>query len=251
MPRLLALLACLALVVGCTNDAKKKPPAIDDGSEAARAARGRLAVLAQATANGAYDATYTFVQHPSNTGGVIRIRQSPPQYRIDVVGKNDTASFYALRSGNVVSCSRTPKKKTCFLVARKGEEVPPLFDPGVQRLFRDAVQDLATNPTDYDVTPVPAPTGTPTPTPTATPAAVGECFTVNRTDAAPTPSPRGGFENGTYCFSEADGVATRIEDASGTMTLTKLRPAPAADAFKPITKVLKLPELTPSPTPKK
>lgn len=262
------------LAAACKKDHPKPTPTTADPDEAARAARGRLAVLAQATANGAYDATYTFVQQQTRTTGQIRIRQRPPQYRIDVVTK-DTASFFALTSG-VVSCAQRKAKKTCFLVAKPGEEVPPLFDPGVQHLFRDAVTDLAAHPTDYDVTVPPldqatapptttAPpptagltltpsatptTGRPSVTPDPPPVPAGECFLVHR---LVTPSPgqaQGGFEDGTYCFAE-DGVATRVEVASGTLTLVRVGPDPDAAAFKPYAKVEKLPELTPAPTPSK
>jgi hypothetical protein len=240
---LVLVVAALALVAGCEKD-KADPDA------ALRAARGRLAVLAQATANGSYDATYRFVQRPSGTAGTIRILQSPPQYRIDVVSKN-SATYYSLTSG-IVSCSHRGTKKTCFLVARPGEDPPALFDPGVQRLFRDAVEDLAANPTDYTVRAVPFPSDSvspsTTPSPSATPLPTGECFLVNRA-ASPAPD-AGGFEDGTYCMSE-QGVATYIDVSSGTLTLTKLGDPPDARAFKPSAKVQKLPDLTPTPTPSK
>ena len=238
--------AALLLVTGCTEEAKK--PAEDT---ALREARARLSVLAQATANGEYDATYWFVQKPSNASGLIRIRQQPPQYRIDITSK-DSASFFSLTSGTV-SCSQkvkgAKKNKTCFLVAKPGEPVPTLFDPGVQRLFRDAVQDLASKPNDYTVTTAPAPpppSPAPSPSPTAS-APGGECFLVTRAGEATE-----GFEDGTYCFAE-NGVATAIAVASGTLTLTALGDPPHPDAFKPTTiaKVQKLPELTASPTPSK
>ncbi len=239
-PRLLPL-ALVPLLLACTHPKKADPDA--EG----RRLRGRLAVLAQATANNVYDATYTFVQRPSNAHGIIRIRQAPPQYRIDVVAK-DTASYFALTTG-VVSCSQKGAKKTCFLVARPGEEVPPLFDPGVQRLFRDAVSDLAANPNDYQVTAAPPPT----PDPSATPAPpgdlpVGECFAVTRSPDAPPASQNGGFEDGTYCFAE-QGLATSITVASGTLTLTRTGPPPTAATFRPTAPVRRLPDLTPTPTP--
>jgi hypothetical protein len=248
------LLAAVLLLPACTSH--KKAPADPDAE--GRRVRGRLAVLAQATANAEYDATYHFVQHPSNAHGQIRIRQSPPQYRIDVIAKGQ-ASFFALRTG-IVSCSQKAKKKTCFLVARPGEEVPALFDPGVQRLFRDAVADLAANPNDYVVTEAPPPTETPSasvsasasvsPSPSAAALPVGECFAITRSASAPPASEKGGFEDGTYCFAE-QGVATSITVASGTLTLTALGPPPDATAFKPPTTVQKLPDLTPTPTPSK
>ena len=254
MRRSPALLALLLLVAACTDDTK---PARDPDAEI-REARSRLATLAQATANASYDAEYRFLQVPSNTVGTIRIRQVPPQYRIDIVSK-DAAVFYSLRSG-VVSCSAKGAKRTCYLVAKRGQDVPPLFDPGVQRLFRDAVEDLAAHPEAYVVTKVAAPptatplsasgtpvmTPTPFPTPTGIPA--GECFAVSRTVTTPDPSAEVGFEDGTYCFAES-GVATSITVKSGTLTLVAMRGVPPAGAFKPIATVQQLP--TPSPTPKK
>jgi hypothetical protein len=267
--RPLALLAALALLPGCTDSPKPKRPA--PGEEEA-AARGRLAVLAQKTADGGYDATYRFVQRPSNATGTIRIRQEPPQYRIDVTSKG-TASFFALTSG-VVSCTiKVPKGTSCFLVSRPGEEVPALFDPGVQRLFRDAVEELAKHPADYRVTrvggPAPTPgtsetappaTGTPTATGSATAPApsasgtpglpAGECFRVERLASA-EPSPgtaAAGFEDGTYCFAER-GIATQIEVASGVLELTAIGGEPHPNWFIPPAGVQRLPELSASPTP--
>jgi hypothetical protein len=261
---LAAVTALLLVLPACTSG--KKP---DPNAGMARA-RARLAVLAQATATNSYDASYGFRQLPSNSAGYIRIRQAPPQYRIDVVSKSSGASFFSLASGTV-SCAQRSKRNTCFLVALPGEEVPALFDPGVQRLFRDAVEDLAANPTDYLVTalgtasPGATPsftatpstalstaTGTPgSPSPSASPGGlpVGECFAVVRASGAPPATERGGFEDGTYCFAE-QGVATSIEVASGTLTLGRLLGPPPAIVFKPTTKVVRLPDLaTPKPTP--
>jgi hypothetical protein len=253
------VLALVLLLPACRHSTSPTPgPSV--GAEDARA---RLAVLANATAVGEYDATYRFVQQGTNAKGTIRIRQRPPYYRIDIATK-DIASFFSLHSGTV-SCSRKGKKKTCFLVARPGEPVPALFDPGVQRLFRDAVIDLAANPDQYVVTRVPASPSPSVPgsvsasasgstsasaSPSASPSTAagvpdGECFLVNRPRAtASSATKRIGFENGTYCFSVA-GVATRIEVASGSLTLIDTGRVPPWTAFKPIAKVVKLPTLKP------
>jgi hypothetical protein len=239
--RILAVL--LLFATACKHETK--PP---DPNAELNAARARLAVLAEATANATYDATYRFVQQSSSASGNIRIRQAPPQYRIDITTK-DTASFFSLKTGTV-SCSLKKKQKSCFLVARPGEEVPPLFDPGVQRLFRDAVEDLSAHPTDYVVTRVlPSVTPSASATPSRAPLPQGECFLVNRTASA-SPGTGAGFENGTYCFAE-QGVATQIDVASGTLTMIAVGAPPEARAFKPFAKVQKLPNLSPTPTPKK
>ncbi|MDQ1713353.1 MAG: hypothetical protein QOE45_2803 [Frankiaceae bacterium] len=243
--RVLVVLALVLALPACT----KKAPNAD--AEMVRA-RARLATLAQATAANSYYAAYTFVQQPSKATGLIRIRQLPPQYRIDVVSKTSSAIFFSLTTGTV-SCSQKGKQRSCFLVARPGEEVPALFDPGVQRLFRDAVEDLAAHPDDYLVVRAdPTPTATPSATPSTASATVpaGECFAVVRASGAPPASERGGFEDGTYCFAE-QGVATAISVASGTLTLTTLGAPPPKSAFVPPARVVRLPDLTPTPKPTK
>lgn len=240
MRRSAILLAALLVLPACTDSKPKK----NDGDDAKNAARGRLTVLAQATADGSYDATYSFVQQPSNATGTIRIRQDPPQYRIDVTSKS-TASFLSLTTG-VVSCTiKLPRGTTCFLVARPGEEVPALFDPGVQRLFRDAVTELAEHPTDYDVTALPATSDSPSAAPSGVP--TGECFLVKRTASPATPG--AGFEDGTYCFAE-QGIATRIEVESGLLTLKSLGGPPHVNWFTPPATVQQLPSLSATPSPK-
>lgn len=237
-PRLLLVLL-LVLVPACTTHKKTVVPPDPD------AARNRLAQLADLTAKASYDATYKFAQRGTGARGTVRIRQVPPQYRIDIATK-DVASFYYLRS-QVISCSQKGAKKACFLVARPGEEIPSLFDPGVQRLFRDAVVDLAAHPADYTVSVVP-PTP-PTATPAPSPVLANECFLVNRAPATASAAPeRAGFENGTYCFG-TEGIATLIDVSSGSLTLLSVGAPPTSAAFKPITTVTKLPNL--SPTPKK
>jgi hypothetical protein len=242
--RLVALLAAVALLPACTHETTRKPP--PNGNEALDAARARLSVLARATANAVYDATYVVTyrvpQATQDSKGSIRIVQKPPRYRIDIIGR-DVASYYVGATG-IVSCSiKGPKRtKRCFLVAHNGEPVPALFDPGVQRLFRDVVEDLAAHPTDYNVVAVPRPT------PSGKQVGSSECFTVVR-NASPSAT-RTGFEDGTYCLAER-GYATYIDVESGTLLLSRFGPPPPESAFKPFAKVEQLPDLTPSPTPKK
>ena len=249
--RLVALLAAVALLGACTED-KPAPPTPSPTEDALAAARARLAVLARATADGVYDATYDVTyrvpQAAQGSKGTIRIWQRPPLYRIDIIGK-DVATYLVVATG-IVSCSVKGAKKTkrCFLVARTGEQPPALFDPGVQRLFRDVVEDLAAHPADYTVVAVPFPTPTAAVSPSPRPVPASECFTVTRT-ASPS-SNKTGFENGTYCLAER-GFATYIDVESGTLRLSHFGPPPSANVFKPIAKVERLPDLTPSPTPSK
>ncbi len=235
-------LAVLVLALaGCTGKPSVTSP--DPGV----LARNRLSLLAAKAAGNSFDATYRFTERATAATGTIRIRQVPPQYRLDI-STTTTASFFALRTG-FVSCTRRKNRTdySCFLVARPGEPVPDLFDPGVQRLFRDAVTGLAEYPRDYAVQAL-----SPSPSPSASPGVpAGECFHVERTS---TPSPRAdgqvpaGFETGDYCFAE-EGYPTRYDVATGTLVLVAVGPAPDPTAFQPPAKPATLPDLTPSPTP--
>lgn len=183
-----------------------------------------------------FDATYTFTAKATGASGTIRVVQRPPEFRVDFTAGGSTAQFFDLPSG-VVSCTRK-EKVSCFLVARPGEPVPALFDPGVDDLFRDAVRDLATRPEAYDVTVAPNPTGA-----AALPAAT--CFHLVRRVTSPPPSE--GFESGDYCFTES-GIPYAFRVASGEMTLQSLGTAPDDAAFTPPAPAASLPPLSPSPS---
>lgn len=211
------------------------------------AAQRRLAELAGLAAKASYDATYSL---DARTGdrGTIRIVAAPPSYRVDVQLGGAEPSIYIQRAGTVVSCRVSAGKPSCFLVARPGEPVPDIFDPGVQRLFSDAVADLAARPSSYVVETQPGKAlaeGEP----------AAECFDVRRSasteQASATPSAPAdptGFETGQYCFAD-DGLLTRLTVSTGTLILTSRGPVPASALFDPPARPAALPDLpTPSPT---
>lgn len=230
------------LAAGCVR--ADTGPAAAPG-EALSPAQRQLAELAGLAAAAEYDVTYDLA---ATTGdrGTIRIVAAPPSYRVDVALGGEPSTFIE-RAGTVVSCTRKAGRAACVLVARPGEPVPPLFDPGVQRLFTEAVADLAANPERYDVTA--AASGRPAPAPPAT------CFDVRRIGSTASPSAVAadqtdptGFETGQYCFG-ADGVLTRLAVSTGTLTQRSRGPAPSADAFDPPATPVALPDLpTASPT---
>jgi hypothetical protein len=210
-----------------------------------------LARLATLAARATYDATYTFTATVNGRTGALRIAASPPSYRVDVVTGGSTAVLITTPQ-RTVSCQVTSRKKSCFLVAGPGEDVPDLFDPGVQRLFSDAVADLAANPGRYTVNQVevtlpavatpstcfqvglaPEPTGSEASSPTPTPT----------TDADPT-----GFEAGQYCFRDS-GLLTSLVVSTGRITLRSTAPAPPPSVFAPVAPVQTLPSLSPGPSP--
>ena len=242
--RTAAVVLLAVLAAGCTDD-----PATPDREPGDRltVAQRRLAGLAGLAATASYDVTYDLAAR-SGGEGTIRIVAAPPSYRVDVA-LGGTPSTFIQRAGTVVSCTTAAGRASCFLVARPGEPVPDLFDPGVQRLFSDAVTDLAANPAAYAVDVV---------TPSASPGGRVECFDVRRLEptedesassgALPTSDPTG-FETGQYCFG-SDGVLTRLAVSTGTLTLKARGPAPTASLFDPPATPVALPDLpSSSPTP--
>lgn len=237
---------CLLLAIGC--DGSPAPaPSFDPPSETPSAAptlsddQKDLARLANKVVHTRYDAVYTFEAPATKDTGSLRILASPPNYRVDITNRGTTSIFLVTRT-RTVSCSITRQnKRSCFLVARAGEEVPDLFDPGVQHLFSDAVADLGKNPLSYVVTRaanIRLPGGLPD----------GFCYDVDRVEPVVGEDPVG-FETGRYCFAER-GVMVLLAVKTGRITLKKLGPPPVAALFQPIAPVAALPDLSASPTPK-
>ena len=239
--RALPMLLLLAVAPACRGTTPTPTPT---PTPTLSAAQRRLAAVAQAAATAVYDARYAFTAPATQDSGTIRIVNRPPGVRVDVT-RNATTAVFIATPARTVSCTVTAAKKSCFLVARPGEEIPDIFDPGVQRLFTNAVGDLAADPAGYDVTELPGatPSGT-------SPAAA--CFRVDRR-AEPTASPSpadpsaSGFEDGRYCFA-AGGYPTLIEVPTGSLRFTALGPAPTDATFVPPAPVAQLPAL-PSASP--
>ena len=223
------------LLVSCSGGSDN--PA--GGDERLSAAQRRLAELAGLAAKASYDVTYTVVA-ATGEQGTVRIVAVPPSFRVDVIVSGAPSTFIQ-HGGSTVSCAMKSGRPACLLVARPGEPVPDVFDPGVQRLFTDAVADLAAHPERYVVT---------TASPTAAPDAESECFEVRRLAASASPSPTSdptGFETGQYCFAD-DGVMTRLSVVTGTLTQAGRGPKPTAALFVPPATPVALPDL-PSPSP--
>lgn len=237
-------LALLLLLTACTSDAPSPEPSATtvtaSPSPTLSQEQQDLARLASKVAANRYDAVYGFEAPATRDVGTLRILASPPNYRVDITNRG-TTSMFIVTPARTVSCSITPQnKRSCFLVARAGEEVPDIFDPGVQHLFSDAVEDLGANPLAYAVTRAPnvrLPGGLPD----------GYCFDVRRLAPVAGEDPVG-FETGRYCFAE-QGVLTLLAVTTGRITLRRLGAAPAAAQFNPIAPVAALPDLTASPRP--
>ncbi|HVF19569.1 MAG TPA: hypothetical protein VNA14_04935 [Mycobacteriales bacterium] len=240
--RVMAATTLLTLALTSCRGGDPAPPQVEP-SDSLSAPQQRLAELAGLAAAASYDVTYALTA-ASGDKGTIRIVAAPPSYRVDVTLGGEPATFIQ-RDGTVTSCTRKAGRASCFLVARPGEPVPDLFDPGVQRLFSDAVAELATHPDDYAVESIPAES--------APPADQGECFDVRRVAAstsastAPAADPTG-FETGQYCFGP-DGVLTRLDVTTGTLTLESRGAAPTESLFVPPATPVALPDL-PSASPR-
>jgi len=255
-----AVLVVAALLVGCSSGSTDEPgprPSASTSSGLTQAQQ-QLAGLAGLAAAASYDATYDLDARTGDTG-TIRIVALPPSYRVDVTLRGAEPSIYIQKSGTVVSCRLKTGTPSCFLVARPGEPVPEIFDPGVQRLFSDAVADLGANPAGYLVDVIPS-------EPLAVGAVPASCFDVRRAAPSTSPSAPGdsspslstanpvdptGFETGQYCFAD-DGLLTRLTVSTGTLVLKSRGAAPTLKLFDAPAKPAALPDLaTPavSPTP--
>jgi len=247
-----------ALLLGCssggTDEPGPRPSSTTSGG--LTQAQQQLAGLAGLAAAASYDATYDLDARTGDTG-TIRIVALPPSYRVDVTLRGAEPSIYIQKSGTVVSCRLKTGKPSCFLVARPGEPVPEIFDPGVQRLFSDAVADLGANPAGYLVDVIPS-------EPLAVGTVPATCFDVRRAgpsaspSASPDPSPSTanpvdptGFETGEYCFAD-DGLLTRVAVSTGALVLKSRGAAPTLKLFDAPAKPAALPDLATaaaSPTP--
>jgi hypothetical protein len=236
----LALLLALTACTGDPPDPAPSPSPTASPSPALSADQVELARLATKAATARYDATYGFEAPATTAVGLLRIAASPPSYRVDITNHGSTSIFLATPA-RTVSCSITPAgTRSCFLVARAGEEVPDLFDPGVQHLFSDAVADLGQNPGAYVVRRarnIRLPGGLPD----------GFCFDVQRAAPILGEDPVG-FESGRYCFAER-GVMMLLAVKTGRITLRTLAGPPGPAVFQPVAPVAALPDATPSPTP--
>lgn len=188
-----------------------------------------LATLAGAASGKAYVATYlTVASHPGKPGrqatATVSIR--PPRYRVDILANGATAVLIGGGPLDAISCGLGPTIKTyCLKVATHGKPLPPIFDPGVQRVVTDDLAVLAARPDAFTVMTRPGIDAT-----AGTPAA--SCFAVSPLPQPPAPAdPRIALvDTGVWCLS-ADGLAVRLAFASGTLTLRKVAPAPAFSVF--------------------
>jgi hypothetical protein len=136
------------LATGCSGDGASTPTAGATGTPTASttdtpalAPRAEAAALVSSRPR-PFDAVYRLDSKGDRPDATVRVRIDGFGYRVDVTRGGSTASLLTTRTG-LVSCQVDGRDRACFLVAKKDQDPPPLFDPGVQRIFLDVVPVVA------------------------------------------------------------------------------------------------------------
>ena len=221
----LIALALPAAVAACSSSGSGGPT--PNPSQAA----DELQHLARVGQQQSYTAIYTLQQTTPPSTVVVQVGHTATDYRLNLQTGTSVSTLIHNATGTY-SCRKTVgRRATCFIVAKPGSPVPPLFDAG-QKVWSDYLVEFATNTSAYLVTPA----GT-TPATSVLPA--GTCFAV-----APiaTPPPAGAVGPGTFCLTQG-GIPTKAAFQSGTFTLTRTDPAPRPPAFVPLAPATPIPGL--------
>jgi hypothetical protein len=152
-------------------------------------------------------------------------------FRLDVVQGRRTAVLVNAPRG-VISCQIVRPQtgradKACFLVAKSPKALPELFDPEVQRLFRNTTRVIAAG---KQVTVKRAGTW-------RAPGGLGpsECFAVKSKD----------IDNGTYCYlskpAPTIGLLARVVFPSGNLELREVKNVRREGLFRPPVRPTPLP----------
>jgi hypothetical protein len=181
-----------------------------------------------------FQASYRLTTRQNLPDAKVLMRVLGERFRLDLTRGRTTAVLAYGRRG-VVSCRiRQPKTKndrverTCFLVARTPRQLPPLFDPGIQRLFRTTTLALARGGKQVTVRrdgTWKAPHGL----------GVAECFAVRGERV----------RRGTYCYLAEPGpnigLLARAVFPSGTLELRDVSGSLRKGAFRPPVRPTPLP----------
>lgn len=187
-----------------------------------------------ALAPDAFKATYRLTTRRNLPDATVVMRVLGERFRLDLT-RGRTTSVLAYGRRGVFSCQiKEPKdakdriERTCFLVAKNPENLPPLFDPGLQRLFRSTTETLSRGGRQVTV----RRDGTWT-----APHGLGgsECFAVRGPNV----------ERGTYCYL-ADpgpyiGLLARAVFPSGRLEIREVSRALRDGAFRPPVRPTPLP----------
>jgi hypothetical protein len=229
------VVTALLTLAGCSDSsppstgttATTSPSATPSPSAVERLSARDQAALLLGTPPRPLDATYRLVSRGKRPDATVRVRLARGSYRVDVTRRGRTASLFTAPAG-LVSCQTEPRAKSCFLVAKRGQRPPRLFDPGVQRIFLSTVGVIADPRKGVRIRyagtwKAPKPLGS------------APCFQVRGKLADP----------GTYCFLSQgrwSGALARAEFASGSLSLRSIdgRFDPKS-AFRPPVRATPLP----------
>lgn len=181
-----------------------------------------------------FKATYRLTTRRNLPDATVVMRVLGERFRLDL-RRGRTTSMLAYGRRGVFSCQITEPKgakdrieRTCFLVAKTPGKLPPLFDPGLQRLFRSTTETLSRGARQTTV----RRNGTWT-----APHGLGgaECFAVRGAKV----------ERGTYCYL-ADpgpyiGLLARAVFPSGRMEIREVSRTLRDGAFRPPVRPTPLP----------
>jgi hypothetical protein len=234
------LTASALLLTGCTSSepepaASPTPsPSVSATSTPRELTAAERAQQLSALAPDGFKASYRLATGRNLPDAKVLMRVLGERFRLDVTRGRTTAVLAYGRRG-VVSCRiREPKTKNdrveraCFLVAKTPRQLPALFDPGIQRLFRTTTLALSRGGKQVTVRREgtwKAPHGL----------GVAECFAVRGERV----------ERGTYCYLTEPGpnigLLARAVFPSGTLELRDVSRALRKGAFRPPVRPTPLP----------
>ncbi len=179
-----------------------------------------------------FDALYRLTSKGPRPDAKVRMRVKGDRFRLDVMTGRTTAVLVNGPRG-VISCQIVqPKKgradKACFLVAKNPKRLPRLFDPQVQRLFRDTTRAISAAGKDLRVRrdgvwKAPRRLGP------------SECFAVKG----------GAVDNGSYCYlskpAPTIGLLARAQFPSGKLEIRQVRNIRRDGLFRPPVRPTPLP----------
>jgi hypothetical protein len=181
-----------------------------------------------------FDALYRLTSKGPRPDASVRMRTKGDRFRLDITrGRRTAVLTYAPRG--MVSCQVVaPKDKkgrperSCFLVSKRPSQLPELFDPEVQRLFRSTRHALTMRRSEVTVKRA----GT-----WHAPHGLGpaECFAIRGKSV----------ESGRYCYLSRPGptigLLAQAEFPSGTLGIRDVKQIHREGVFKPPVKPTQLP----------
>ena len=240
LARLAVSITVLALCAsGCSDDSTppdsavvSTSPSVSSSGTQQLSARERVAQLAMAAPR-TFDATYRLDSKGKRPNADVRMRVIHDRFRLDIKRGSETSILISGAHG-VISCQQEskgerPARGNCLLVSKNNRTIPRLFDPQLQRLFRNTMDALAHSHSDVHVSRA----GT-----WQAPNHLGpaECFDVRGPDV----------ENGTYCLLTRSGsnvgLLARAVFDSGSLNIRSVKHVVRPESFKPPTSPTPLPK---------